>query len=148
MRIGSPDFTDGGNVPKKFTCDGEDAIPRLAFDGVPKSAKSLVLIVDDPDAPVGTWDHWILFNIPPEACGIDGAEKEPPWPHGKNSWLRTSWNGPCPPDREHRYFFSLYALGQTLNLKDGVDKQTLLRAMEGHVIEKAELVGKYKRPWM
>jgi hypothetical protein len=147
MRITSSAFKDGGEIPNKYTCDGEGLVPPLAFEGVPQAAKGLALIVDDPDAPMGTWDHWLLFNIPPDAGGI-AEGKEPAWPHGKNSFKRTAWGGPCPPDREHRYFFRLFALDLALGLKEGATKADLLKAMEGHVVAKAELVGRYKRPWM
>lgn len=148
MKITSAAFQDSGEIPRKYTCDGEGLMPPLAFEDVPKGAKSLVLIVDDPDAPMGTWDHWILFNIPADAKGIQEGKKEPAWPHGKNSWKRTAWGGPCPPDREHRYFFKLYALDSVLSLKEGATKAELEKAMEGHILAKAELVGRYRRPWM
>ncbi len=145
MKITSSAFANGGAIPQAYSCDGGDKIPPLKFEGVTAAAKSLVLIVDDPDAPVGTWDHWILFNIPPGTGGVEEG-KEPGWPHGKNSWGRAAWGGPCPPDREHRYFFRLYALDKILGLEEGADRQALLKEMEGHILAKAELMGKYQRP--
>ncbi len=147
MRITSKAFRDGGNIPQTYTCDGQNRSPPLTFEDIPEQTKSLVLIVDDPDAPAGTWDHWILFNIPPDIRGIEEG-KEPAVPHGRNSWGKKNWSGPCPPDREHTYVFRLFALDKILELKEGVDKATLLKAMAGHVLAKAELRAKYKRPWM
>ena len=148
MKISSSAFSEGGEIPRKYTCDGEDAIVPLKFEDVPTGAKSLVLIIDDPDAPVGTWDHWILFNIPADAAGVEEGAGEPGWLHGNNSWNRTNWGGPCPPDKEHRYFFKLFALDIGLELAESASKGEVMQAMEGHVIEKAELMGRYKRPGM
>ena len=145
MKITSQAFSDGGEIPAKYSCDGEDAIVPLKFEDIPAEAKSLVLIIDDPDAPAGTWDHWTLFNIPADAGGVEEG-KEPSWPHGSNSWNRTNWSGPCPPDKEHRYYFKLFALDAMLDLQEGAAKNEVEQAMEGHVIDKAELMGRYKRP--
>lgn len=147
MKLSSPAFKEGGAIPAKYTCDGTDLIPPLAISDVPEAAKSLALVMDDPDAPVGTWDHWILWNLPPDTREIVEG-KEPGVPHGLNSWKRKNWGGPCPPDREHRYFFKLYALDVVLDLPDGVTKARLESAMKGHVLAEARLMGRYKRPGM
>ena len=114
---------------------------------MPEGAQSFVLIMDDPDAPKGTWDHWLLYNIPADVTHLAQQLKELPAGTliGKNSWGHDDYGGPCPPDREHRYFFVLYALDSPLKLPGGVDKKTLLSAMQGHILAKAELVGKYDR---
>lgn len=149
MRITSPAFQAGGTIPEKHSCDGEDVSPALMFEDVPPAAKSLALIVDDPDAPMGTWDHWIVFNIPPGVKGLKegaGAGSLPGQArHGRNSWKRNDWGGPCPPKGKHRYFFKLHALDVTLDLSEGASKAELLDAMDGHILERAELMGTYER---
>lgn len=144
MKLSSPSFAHNGNIPSEFTCDGADLSPPLTISDVPSNAKSLALIVDDPDAPVGTWDHWIAFNINPSTREISKG-KEPSGTAGKNSWGRTGYGGPCPPSGTHRYFFKLYALDTMLNLPKGATKKEIESAMQGHIIEKAELIGLYKR---
>ena len=144
MKITSPAFCHKSNIPATYTCDGEDKIPPLIFTDVPKEAKSLVLIVEDPDAPGGTWDHWILFNMPQSTKGIE-AGTEPKVPHGTNSWKRTAWGGPCPPSGTHRYFFKLYALDILLPLQEGASKHQIQKAMQGHILAEAELIGLYAR---
>lgn len=144
MKLTSPAFADQQPIPSKYTCDGTDTIPPLSFEGVPPGAASLALVMDDPDAPVGTWDHWVLWNIPPGTAGV-AEGRAPEGVAGKNSWGRTSWGGPCPPDREHRYFFRLYALDVKLGLGAGADKKALLEAIQGHVLAEAQLVGRYDR---
>ena len=144
MKLTSPAFENNGKIPSEYTCDGSDTSPELNIADVPKSAKSLVLINDDPDAPVGTWDHWIVFNIPPNTARISRGE-EPAGIGGKNSWGRTGYGGPCPPSGVHRYFFKLYALDTMLNLKEGATKKDIEKAMQGHIIAKTELMGTYKR---
>lgn len=144
MKLTSQAFQGGSKIPSTYTCDGKDAIPPLQITDVPINAKSLALVVDDPDAPVGMWDHWVLWNIDPKTTEV--KENQPPKAvYGKNSWKRTSWGGPCPPDREHRYFFKLYALDALLNLPEGSAKKELENAMKGHVVAQAELVGRYER---
>jgi Raf kinase inhibitor-like YbhB/YbcL family protein len=144
MKITSPAFSDGGSIPAKYTCDGGDAIPPLRFEDVPENAAALALVMDDPDAPRGTWDHWILWNIPPQTAEV--REGVPPQAvNGRNSWGRTGWGGPCPPDREHRYFFCLFALDQKLDLPPGSTKAELKAAMKGHIVDEAQLVGRYDR---
>ncbi|MBI2208180.1 YbhB/YbcL family Raf kinase inhibitor-like protein [Candidatus Woesearchaeota archaeon] len=144
MKLTSPAFKHNGKIPSEYTCDGNDISPELRIEDVPKNAKSLVLINDDPDAPIGTWDHWIVFNIPSTTTKMNKNE-EPKGVGGKNSWGRTGYGGPCPPSGTHRYFFKLYALDTELNLVGGATKKELEKAMEGHIIEKAELIGLYKR---
>lgn len=125
--IKSKDFNNGELIPARFTCDGKDISPNLEWDNVPASTKSFVLIMDDPDAPMGTWDHWILFNIPANIDKLESNIKQLPqgMKVGKNTWGRNDYGGPCPPDREHRYFFKLYALDSMLDLEDGITKQEL-----------------------
>jgi Raf kinase inhibitor-like YbhB/YbcL family protein len=151
MKISSDSFEHGGIIPQKYTCDGDNAHPPLTFDGVPGEAKSLVLIMDDPDVPKdripsGVFDHWVVFNIPPRSHGVRETESAIEGTYGQNSREQNAYTGPCPPDREHRYFFKLYALDTQLALKKGAKKADVLEAIEGHVIAKAELMGKYNRP--
>ncbi|MGC8659733.1 MAG: YbhB/YbcL family Raf kinase inhibitor-like protein [Desulfomonilaceae bacterium] len=150
IEIKSSAFQDGGMIPKLYTCDGQDFSPALSWSGVPSNAKSLALIVDDPDAPVGTWVHWVVFNIPPGQKEL--VEKILPSPslndgarHGKNSWGKLGYGGPCPPGGTHRYYFKLYALDRMLDLQSGITKSQLLKAMEGHILSEGQLMGKYRR---
>ena len=144
MKLISPAFANNGRIPPEYTCDGSGTSPELNIADVPKNAKSLVLINDDPDAPVGVWDHWIVFNIPATTAKISKGE-EPNGAGGRNSWGRTGYGGPCPPSGVHRYFFKLYALDALLNLKEGADKKQIEAAMQGHILAQAELMGTYKR---
>lgn len=141
----SPDFAPGGIIPKEFTCDGRDTPPPLAWMHPPQGARSLVLIVDDPDAPQGTFTHWLKFNIPTDvddlSAGGVGVE-------GKNDFQKDGYGGPCPPPRhgQHRYYFRLYALDvEALDLKEGARRDALEAAMEGHVLGHTELMGRYER---
>lgn len=144
LKLVSPAFTHGEAIPSQYTCDGGDLNPPLAWSGVPEGAQSLVLIMDDPDAPGGTWDHWVIFNLSPTTNNLqEGAT--PSGIKGRNSWGRTGYGGPCPPDGEHRYFFKLYTLDIQLLLSEGATKQEVEDAMSGHVLARAELVGKYAR---
>ncbi len=143
MNISSAEFKHNGIIPPRFTCQGEDVNPPLAVDGVPAEAKSLVLVVDDPDAPAGVWDHWIVFNIDPKLTEI--AVDSVPGTLGQNSFGRRDWGGPCPPSGAHRYFFKLYALDTRLPLVPGASKEEVEEAMAGHIIDKAEIVGLYKK---
>jgi len=142
LRITSPVFENNGVIPKKYTCDGDDVNPPLNIEGIIKGTRSLVLIVDDPDAPMGTWDHWIVWNILPtekiEENSVPGTE-------GLNDSRRHSYAGPCPPSGTHRYFFKVYALDTNLNLHPNSRKKDVEKAMEGHVLAKGEIVGLYKR---
>ncbi len=144
MKLTSSAFTHNGNIPSEFTCDGSDLSPPLSISDVPATAKSLVLISDDPDAPVGTWDHWVVFNIPAETRDIQKG-REPQGTPGKNSWGRIGYGGPCPPSGTHRYFFKLYALDTMLNLPENSNKKQIESAMQNHILAKAELMGLYKR---
>lgn len=145
LKIASPAFAHNGSIPAKYTCDGGDAIPPVIMENVPAGARSLALIVDDPDAPAGTWVHWVVWNIPAATGEIRENSVPAGASQGKNDWGRNSYGGPCPPSGTHRYFFKLYALDATLNLGADTTKKGLERAMEGHVIARAELIGVYKR---
>jgi Raf kinase inhibitor-like YbhB/YbcL family protein len=146
MKLASPEFQHNGNIPVKFTCQGQDVSPALEIAGVPAGAKSLVLIVDDPDAPMGNWDHWVVFNILPDVTRIsEGTPPPSPALQGWNDFRRVDWGGPCPPRGIHRYFFKLYALDTMLGLKKGASKKDVEKAMQGHILEKAELIGMYKK---
>jgi len=144
MALTSPAFNDGEAIPSKFTCDGEDISPELDWFGTPEGTVSLALIMDDPDAPVGTWVHWVLYDMPMDLSGLrqgmTGVGVD-----GTNSWNRTGYGGPCPPSGTHRYFFKLYALDTALDLAPGAKKGDLLAAMEGHILGQAELIGTYNR---
>jgi Raf kinase inhibitor-like YbhB/YbcL family protein len=149
MKLTSPAFSHQGRIPSKYTCDGENISPPLTISQVPPSAQSLVLIMDDPDVPKrlradGMWDHWIVFNIPVTVTEIpEGGE--PPGIHGLGTSKNLDYFGPCPPDREHRYFFKLYALDTELALGEKSTKAQVEEAMKDHILAKAELIGKYAR---
>lgn len=146
FELTSAAFAPGERIPTKYTCDGQDISPPLAWGDPPEGTQSFALIVDDPDAPVGTWDHWLLFNLSAETRDLPEQATPPPGSQdGKNSWGRTGYGGPCPPSGTHRYFFKLYALDIALNLVAGVDKAQLLQTMEGHILAQAELMGVYSR---
>ena len=154
MMISSPAFANNQEIPKRYTCDGEDISPALAFSGFPEGTKSLVLIVDDPDAPDPaapkmTWVHWVLYNMPPDATGLGEGLKAKDLPKGTkqglNDWKRTGYGGPCPPIGRHRYFHKLYALDALLPDLGKATKAEIEKAMEGHILGKAELVGTYQR---
>ena len=140
--IKSDVFESNKLIPFKYTCDGEDVNPPLTIKGIPEGTKSLVLIVDDPDAPMGTWDHWMVWNIPPtgkiEENTVPGVE-------GMNDFRRHSYGGPCPPSGTHRYFFKVYALDTKLTLNPNSRKKDVEKAMKDHVLAKGELVGLYRR---
>jgi len=150
INITSAAFEGGGMIPVKYTCDQEDVSPPLAWDSVPEGTKTLALICDDPDAPMGTWVHWVLFNFP---AGINElSENVPPEREldnearqGTNDFGRIGYGGPCPPGGTHRYYFKLYALDTALDLEAGARKPQLLEAMEGHVLAEGQLIGKYSR---
>jgi len=144
MIVRSPAFNHEESIPSKYTCVGDDVAPPLAIDGVPDGTRSLALIVDDPDAPSGTWDHWLLFNMPHDLTRI-GEGDMPVATSGTNSWGNLGYGGPCPPDGEHRYLFKVYALDTMLELPEGSSKQEIETAMEGHVLEKATLMGRFKK---
>lgn len=150
LTLSSTAFAHGESIPAEYSCDGQDVSPPLQWSDPPQAAQSFVLIADDPDAPGGTWVHWVVYNlpagarslpgsIPPEAEFADGGQ------HGQNSWGRLAYGGPCPPGGTHRYFFKLYALDTTLELEPGASKEQVLQAMEGHVLAQGELMGTFSR---
>jgi len=146
----SPDFEAGEMIPSKFTCDGDDVSPRLQWGKGPRGTGSFALIMDDPDAPGGTFVHWILYDIPPPVVNL--PEAVPPLQklanaerHGKNSFGKLGYKGPCPPSGTHRYFFKIYALDTMLGLYSVDRKSDLERAMKGYILAKGELMAKYER---
>jgi Raf kinase inhibitor-like YbhB/YbcL family protein len=150
----SPEFDDGDIIPIQYTCEGKDISPPLIWEDIPEGTKSLVLIVDDPDAPdpeapMMTWVHWVLYNIPPETDGLpEGVASRslpPGTKEGLNDWSRTGYGGPCPPIGRHRYFHKLYALDTVLKGMNQPNKQQVEAAMKGHIIAETELVGVYKK---
>jgi Raf kinase inhibitor-like YbhB/YbcL family protein len=143
LTVKSPAFQPNNQIPKKYSCDGEDKNPPLTIDGVPKESKSLALIVDDPDAPHGTFDHWVVWDIPPSTTKI--AEHSVPGTEGLNGARQKGFMGPCPPSGTHRYFFKAYALDTELKLGAKTTKRELEKAMENHILAKGELIGLYKR---
>ncbi len=144
MKLESSAFQDHKPIPQKHTCDGEDISPTLQLRDVPKETVTLALIVDDPDAPMGTFDHWIAWNIPGETSELAEGCTMPI--QGLNHFKELRYRGPCPPPgAPHRYFFKLYALDFRLDLDEGASKERLQEAMEGHILAKAELVGTYQR---
>lgn len=148
MNITSSAFSAGDTIPVIHTCDGDDISPPLAWSNVPENTMSFVLINDDPDAPMGTWDHWIMFNIDGKTNELaENVEvsKLSEVRLGRNSWRRNDYGGPCPPSGTHRYFFKLYALDTKLDLPVGSSKQEIEKAMTGHILAEAELMGRYKR---
>ena len=154
LSLSSPVFDHNGPIPKLYTCQGKDISPRLHWSGLPNGTKSVVLIVDDPDAPdpaapKRVWVHWVLYNIPPSATGLPESVNATGLPsgtrQGRNDWDRTGYGGPCPPIGRHRYFHRLYALDIVLPEMKQPIKGTLLEAMEGHILEEAELIGTYEK---
>ncbi|MFQ5662818.1 MAG: YbhB/YbcL family Raf kinase inhibitor-like protein [Terriglobia bacterium] len=151
FELKSKAFAPGANIPKKFTCDGPDVSPALSWSEPPRGTQSLSLIMDDPDAPVGTWVHWVLYDLPANTRELpEGVPKENELPNGarqgRNDFGKAGYGGPCPPPGPpHRYFFKLYALDAKTNLKSGATKAELERALKGHLLAQAELMGSYKR---
>ncbi len=142
IALTSTAFAEGKPIPAKYTCQGSDVSPALKWDSPPAGTKSLALICDDPDAPMGTWVHWVLYDIPVRPA-IE--ENTAPGTQGRNDFGILAYGGPCPPSGTHRYFFKLYALDKELNLLEGMSKKDLEAAMKGHILENAELVGLYKK---
>jgi len=145
IQLTSDAFAEGDNIPKKYTCDGMNTSPQLAWTGIPSGTKSYSLIMDDPDAPGGTFVHWVLYDIPAETSelseGYQGAGSS-----GNNSYRKQVYNGPCPPPgAAHRYYFKLYALDKILKLSPGAKKAEVEQAMQGHILAWGQLMGKYKR---
>ena len=149
MKLTSPAFKEGGKIPSKYTCQGENVNPELEISGVPSNAKSLVLIMDDPDVPEFVrkdkmYDHWVVFNIPPSTSDIP-ENTQPSGTPGKNTGGGLTYTGPCPPDREHRYFIKLYALDTELKLQQGAAKKDVEKAMQGHILSQTQLIGRYEK---
>jgi len=142
MQITSPDFTHNAPIPAVYTCQGKDINPTLVIEGIPNGTKTLVLILDDPDAPVGTFVHWVVFNIPPTN---EITKDSIPGTQGMNDFKRENYGGPCPPSGTHRYFFKVYALDKELDLQGGATKQEVEAAMKGHILDHAEMIGLYKK---
>lgn len=143
-------FEEGGFIPAQYTCDGKDISPPLKWENAPQGVKSFALICDDPDAPVGTWVHWVIYNIPAQVSQLKEAfptdEKLPDGTEqGLNDFGNTGYGGPCPPSGVHRYYFKLYALDTVIDIEPGITKDELLSAMEGHILAEAKLMGRYKR---
>ena len=157
LTISAPAFAPGQPIPEQYTCQGADQSPELVWSSVPEGTQSLALIVDDPDAPAGTWVHWVVYNLPPESRGLPvGASAANPAAsaassqlpagaqQGKSSFNRQDYGGPCPPSGSHRYFFKLYALDTTIS-GEGLDANALRKAMDGHVLAQGELMGTYQK---
>jgi Raf kinase inhibitor-like YbhB/YbcL family protein len=151
FELQSPAFTNDGEIPRQYTCDGTDVSPPLAWQNPPSGTRSFTLIADDPDAPVGTWVHWVIYNLPAEMRGLpEGVPSSETLPDGSqqgiNDFRKVGYGGPCPPrGPAHRYFFKLYALDSPTNLKPRATKQQLLDAMKGHILAEVQLMGRYRR---
>jgi Raf kinase inhibitor-like YbhB/YbcL family protein len=150
IKITSPAFEDEGLIPEKHTCDGMDVSPALGWDSGPEGTKTFALVCDDPDAPMGTWVHWILFNVPADVNELPESippeqELESGAKQGMNDFHKIGYGGPCPPGGTHRYFFKIYALDTEVDLEAGATKSDLLGAMEGHILAEGQLMGKYSR---
>jgi hypothetical protein len=142
LTVKSSAFTNNGPIPTEYSCDGEDVNPPLSIEGIPQGTQSLALTVDDPDAPMGTWDHWVVWNISPSN---EIKENAVPGVEGTNDFTKHSYGGPCPPSGTHRYFFKVYALDTRLNLSPNSRKKDLEKAMQGHILAKGEIMGRYSR---
>jgi Raf kinase inhibitor-like YbhB/YbcL family protein len=147
LTLSSPAFTAGGDIPKLFTCDGSDMAPHLIWTGAPEGVRSFALIVDDPDAPSGTFTHWVLYDIPGDRTDVpSGTRSDAIGLSGRNSRGQIGYTGPCPPSGTHRYFFRLFALDvETLGLTAGASRNAVEDAMAAHLLERAELMGRYSR---
>ena len=152
MEITSSEFKEGSSIPGKYTCDNIDVSPPLEWSQVPAGVKTFALICDDPDAPGATWVHWVIFNIPGNLRDL--SENIPATEtlgngavQGKNDFGKIGYGGPCPPGGTHRYYFKLYALDKELDLKPGITKKDLLKAIEGHILDEVHLMGRYRRAW-
>jgi Raf kinase inhibitor-like YbhB/YbcL family protein len=149
--LSSPSFQNGGTIAKKFTCDGADVSPELSWDGAPQGTKTFTLIAEDPDAPAGTWTHWVLVDLPASTHTLpENVSKVDELPNGgrqgRNDFRKIGYGGPCPPPGQpHRYYFKLYAVDTVLNLKPGAGKQEVEQALQGHVLGQTDLMGKYGR---
>jgi Raf kinase inhibitor-like YbhB/YbcL family protein len=145
LTLTSDAFTNGQSIPAKYSCVGKNISPALAWNDSPAGTKSFALIVDDPDAPMGTWVHWVLFNIPASTGSLQESADSSAMSAGKNSSGNTRYDGPCPPSGTHRYFFKLYALDSNLSLSPGATKEQVLKAMEGHILAQGELMGTFSK---
>ena len=150
IKVTSPAFKESDLIPKKYTCDGDNVSPAIEWTGVPDSAKFIALICDDPDAPRGTWVHWVIFNIPAGVKGLaENIQRTSTLPNGARQGINDShelgFDGPCPPGGTHRYYFKVYALDNILTLESGSTKAQLLKAMDGHILGEGQLMGRYKR---
>src|SRR5712692_10384724 len=150
IKLTSAAFKEGQPIPRQYTCDGVNVSPPLEWAGVPKTARTVAIICDDPDAPAGTWVHWVLYNLPAENIGL--VESLPTTENlkaggfqGQNDFGKIGYGGPCPPSGTHRYFFKIYALDSELPLKAGATKADLEKAMEGHIVSQGQLMGTYRR---
>ncbi|UCD51503.1 MAG: YbhB/YbcL family Raf kinase inhibitor-like protein [Phycisphaerales bacterium] len=150
ISVASSAFEEGGMIPAKYTCDGQDVSPPLKWEGIPEGTKCIALVADDPDAPMGTWVHWVMWNIPPDVTEL--PENVPPDAQlsdgsrqGVTDFRRPGYGGPCPPSGTHRYYFKVYALDTMLDLPTGARKGDLLKAAEGHVLVEGQLMGRYSR---
>ncbi|MCD6569638.1 MAG: YbhB/YbcL family Raf kinase inhibitor-like protein [Deltaproteobacteria bacterium] len=150
IKITSPTFEQGSMIPDIYTCKGKDISPPLSWGSAPDGAESICLICDDPDAPMGTWVHWVIYNIPPDTTSLpedvpprgvleNGAEQ------GTNDFRKIGYDGPCPPFGTHRYYFKIYALDTKLDIKPGATKKELLKAIKGHILAQGQLMGRYKK---
>jgi Raf kinase inhibitor-like YbhB/YbcL family protein len=145
IQLTSTAFSEGSTIPQKFTCAAENISPALSWTGIPTNTQSLALIVDDPDAPSGTWVHWVLYNLPPDQGSLPEGVQGVGTP-GTNDFRKLGYGGPCPPPgKPHRYYFKLYALDMVLNLQSGVTKADVEKAMNGHVLAQGQLMGKFSR---
>lgn len=150
IKITSSAFENEGMIPAKYTCDGADISPPLQWEEIPEGAESIALICDDPDAPMGTFVHWVVFNLPADTEQLDeNVPSEKTLPNGArqgtSDFGKIGYGGPCPPSGTHRYFFKMYALDAQVDLEAGASKSDLLKAMEGHIVAQGQLIGKYKR---
>jgi Raf kinase inhibitor-like YbhB/YbcL family protein len=143
MKLTSKTFNHNESIPRRFTCQGDDLNPQLSIAEIPEKTQSLALVMEDPDAPGKTFDHWILYDIPPSTNEI--AEGASAGTAGINDFGKTGYGGPCPPSGTHRYFFKVYALDKKLDLREGLDKYELQAAMQGHILDRAEMVGLYAK---
>jgi len=150
ISVSSSAFQEGGMIPMKYTCDGDDISPPLQWAEIPEGTKSIALICDDPDAPMGTWVHWVTWNIPSPVCDLaEGVSPRPELPDGSRQGIsdfgRPGYGGPCPPSGTHRYYFTIYALDTMLNLPASTRKADLIKAVKGHILAQGQLMGRYRR---
>ncbi|HEX2628024.1 MAG TPA: YbhB/YbcL family Raf kinase inhibitor-like protein [Chitinophagaceae bacterium] len=142
LQVNSHAFSHKGHIPAKYTCEGDDINPSLEISNVPDETQTLAIIMEDPDAPKGTFDHWLVWNIEPHEAITENSS---PGISGINSFGKTGYGGPCPPSGVHRYFFKVYALDKTLDLQAGSDKKALLEAMDGHILAEGVIMGQYQK---